>query len=284
MTTRQNEDTDATGATPAPESSTSAVDLIAAAVEVTTVVNDLSVQWLSARPTPGFRLLGTGTAEIERHLAAAIEPVTRRSVWSMQPHLPFDPGELMRTTDDRSRGRGLDMRGITTERTVLTNPLISSEHPDIHIGPAHFQCIVVDEVTAVVAGPNDDRGFQTAWLATRPDVVARVVALWHRTWERSRPVLAAGAKPPFTPRQCVVARRLVVGTKDAAIARELGISRRTVATDIADLVRRLGASNRAAAVLALRGGTYAGTHRASHATARADQLGEAPGLDSATAP
>jgi predicted DNA-binding transcriptional regulator YafY len=53
-----------------------------------------------------------------------------------------------------------------------------------------------------------------------------------------------------------------MGTKDAAIARELGVSRRTVAADIAHLVRELGASNRAAAVLALRGGTYADTQRA----------------------
>jgi len=50
----------------------------------------------------------------------------------------------------------------------------------------------------------------------------------------------------------------MVGTKDAAIARELGVSLRTVAADIAHLVHGLGASNRAAAVLALRGGVSTG--------------------------
>ena len=71
-------------------------------------------------------------------------------------------------------------------------------------------------------------------------------------------MLPPGATPPFTPQQCLVARRLMVGTKDAAIARELGVSLRTVAADIAHLVHGLGASNRAAAVLALRGGVSTG--------------------------
>ncbi|WP_374971167.1 helix-turn-helix transcriptional regulator [Terrabacter sp. BE26] len=71
-------------------------------------------------------------------------------------------------------------------------------------------------------------------------------------------MLPPGSAPPFTPRQCLVARRLMVGTKDAAIARELGVSLRTVAADIAHLVHELGVSNRAAAVLALRGGISAG--------------------------
>lgn len=242
----------------------SGVALAAAAVELSAVVNGLTVQWLSGRPTPGFRLLGASTGEIERNLSAAVEPLTRRSVWSMQPFLPFDPGELIRSTEARSRRRGLDMRGVTTERTLLNNPLLSSEYPEIHIGPALFQCLLVDEVTAVVAGPTDERGFQTAWLATRTDVVSRVAGLWHETWARSRPAIEPGSRPPFTPRQCVVARRLAVGVKDEAIARELGVSRRTVAADIAHLVEQLGASNRAAAVLALRGGTYAGTMRPVH--------------------
>lgn len=258
MTTRPDAGTGAAGEDEAPGS---VVRLAASAVELTAVVGDLTVQWLAGRPTPGFRLLGASTGEIERNLAAAVEPVTRRSVWSMQPFLPFDPGELIRSTETRSRRRGLDMRGVTTERTLLTNPLFSSEHPEVQIGPALFQCLLADERTAVVAGPTDERGFHTAWLATRADVVSRVAGLWHETWARSRPALEPGSRPPFTPRQCVVARRLAVGTKDEAIARELGVSRRTIAADIAHLVQHLGASNRAAVVLALRGGTYASTQR-----------------------
>ena len=240
------------------ESRRAGVGLAAAAVELTRLVNDLALAWLASEPTPGFRLLGSGIEEIERNLALAVEPATRRSVWSLQPLITFGPRNHMRSADARSRERGLDMRMVTTERTLLHHPLISSEYPMAHVGPAQFQCILVDETTAVVAGPNDERGFQTAWLATRSDVVTRVASLWHETWVRSRPVLPPGATPPFTPRQCLVARRLMVGTKDAAIARELGVSLRTVAADIAHLVHELGVSNRAAAVLALRGGISTG--------------------------
>lgn len=260
MTTEEHEDAEAAGRDGGRGRD---VSLAAAAVGLTAFVNDLTVQWLAGQPTPGFRRLGTGVNDIERNLAAVIEPMTRRSAWSMQPVINFDPRELMRETSARSEERGLDLRLVTTERTLLHNPLLSSEQPGVHVGPAQFQCILVDETTAVVAGPNDERGFPTAWLSTRADVVSRVAALWHETWARSRPAIPPGSKPPFTPRQCVVARRLVMGTKDAAIARELGVSRRTVAADIAHLVHELGASNRAAAVLALRGGTYADTQRAA---------------------
>ncbi|GAA2740296.1 LuxR family transcriptional regulator [Terrabacter aerolatus] len=233
-------------------------DLAASAVELTALVNTLAVRSVAGGHTPGFRRLGTGNEEIGRNLAEAVEPTTRRSVWSMQPIMHFDPGDELRSTNARSLARGLDMRTITTERTLRLNPLCSSEDPELRIGPALFQCILVDEATAVVAGPLSAQGFPTAWLATRSDVVAHVTDLWHETWARSRPAVPPGASPLFTPRQCLVARRLVVGTKDAAIARELGVSLRTVAAEISHLVSTLGASNRAAATLALRGGTFQG--------------------------
>lgn len=233
-------------------------DLAAAAVELTGIVNSLAVTALGGGRPSGFRRLGTGVGEIERNLAEAVEPATRRSAWSMQPTIRFDPGDDLRSTDARSLARGLDMRTITTERTLRLNPLCSSEDPELRIGPALFQCILVDGSTAVVGGPLSAQGFPTAWLATRTDVVARVTDLWHETWARSRPAVPVGAAPPFTPRQCLVARRLVVGTKDAAIARELGVSLRTVAAEISHLMSSLGASNRAAATFALRGGTHHG--------------------------
>ncbi|CAN7601746.1 LuxR C-terminal-related transcriptional regulator [Terrabacter sp. LjRoot27] len=229
--------------------------LAAAAVELSAVVNALAVTSLTGGRTPGFRRLGVGAEQIERNLATAVEPVTRRSVWSIQPIIHFDPVDISRTTNARSVERGLSMLTITTERTLRLNPLISSEKPDLQVGPAQFQCILADETTAVVAGPLSEHGFSTAWLTTRSDVVDRVRSLWHETLARSRPAVPEGTSPPFTPRQCLVARRLVVGTKDAAIARELGVSLRTIAAEISHLVTQLGVPNRAAASLALRGGT-----------------------------
>ncbi|WP_374971166.1 hypothetical protein [Terrabacter sp. BE26] len=113
--------------------------LAAAAVELTRLVNDLALAWLAGERTPGFRLLGSGIEEIERNLDVAVEPATRRSVWSLQPVITFDPRTRIRSADARSRDRGLDMRMVTTERTLLHHPLISSEHPMAHVGPAQFQ-------------------------------------------------------------------------------------------------------------------------------------------------
>jgi DNA-binding NarL/FixJ family response regulator len=52
-----------------------------------------------------------------------------------------------------------------------------------------------------------------------------------------------------------VARRVVVGVKDATIAREMGVSVRTVAGDVAHLMEVLGARTRAELALLVRGGS-----------------------------
>ncbi len=63
----------------------------------------------------------------------------------------------------------------------------------------------------------------------------------------------AGAPPPLTVRQLHVVKQLKCGAKDATIARQLGVSQRTVASDVAQVLAALGASTRAEAVAILDG-------------------------------
>ena len=91
--------------------------LAAAAVELSAVVNALAVTSLTGGRTPGFRRLGVGAEQIERNLATAVEPVTRRSVWSIQPIIHFDPVDISRTTNARSVERGLSMLTITLDES-----------------------------------------------------------------------------------------------------------------------------------------------------------------------
>ncbi len=210
------------------------------------------VMFDGAQP-PGFRMLGAGVDQIAEGLAT-LEPRTRRTVESVQPTSMFNPHDPTEALDESSRSRGVDLRFVGSERAFAMNPMLVATYPQARVGPTVARFILLDRRAAVVGGPNDPRGFPTAWLATRADLVLRVCDLWLRTWERAVPVVPPGEEPPFTRRQYQVARRLALGAKDQAIARDLGVSVRTVAADVAALVAALGARNRVEVVLVLRGG------------------------------
>ena len=230
------------------------LELHVAAATLRGRVEQLVIDRRSGRSTPGFRLLGEGIEQIDAGLAA-LEPRARSSVWTMQPLLFWDPRNRMIAIDEQTRQRGVDMRFITGERSAATYPLITSEMPHVRFGPAPAQFILVDGTTAVVGGPHGVDAYPTAWLTTRDDLVSVARALWDGALPQSRPGLAAGTEPLFTRRQCLVARRMVLGVKDAAIARELGGSVRTVAAEVSALLDGLGAGSRAEAGLLLRGGS-----------------------------
>ena len=231
------------------------LDLYAAAADLTRLVSDHVVGLLAGRPTPGFRRLGVGIDQIDKGLTA-LEPTAQRSVWTMHPILSYDPANEMTLLDDHTRRRGVDMRCITTERSLNLYPLLTSEIPHVRFGPARSQFILVDEAVAVVGGPHSEEGYPTAWLTTRADVLTLVRGIWDLTWQLSHPGVPAGQKPPFTARQCEVARRLVLGAKDSAIARDLDVSLRTVAADVSVLMHTLGAVSRAETAHLLAGGSH----------------------------
>jgi DNA-binding CsgD family transcriptional regulator len=231
------------------------LDLYAAAADLTQLVSGHVVELLAGRPTPGFRRLGVGIAQIDRGLTA-LEPTAQRSVWTMHPILGYDPANEMTRLDDHTRRRGVDLRCITTERSLNLYPLLTSEIPHVHFGPARSQFILVDESVAVVGGPHSEEGYPTAWLTTRSDVITRVRAIWELTSRLSHPGVPSGQKPPFTARQCQIARRLVLGAKDSTIARDLDVSLRTVTADVAVLLHTLGAGSRAEAAHLLVGGSH----------------------------
>jgi hypothetical protein len=104
-----------------------APSLAAAAVALSSVVNTLAVTCLAGGRTQGFRRLGVGAEQIERNLTTAVEPMTRRSVWSMQPIMHFDPGDDIRTTN---RGAAtLALRGGTQmSEAAPVAPYLRSVH------------------------------------------------------------------------------------------------------------------------------------------------------------
>ena len=228
-------------------------DLFRRVGRLTATVNDLALDHLAGATTPGFDLLGAGARDIDAGLTA-LEPQARRSVWSIMPSMRFNPHTPTHQLNERSTERGLDLRMVVTPHCLTVNPLMSSVDPAVRVGHVFTTFILVDLSAAVVFGPPGNHGEPTAWRATRADVLDAVTDIWTRVWDSSRPAVPPGSEPPFTRRQVLVASRLASGTKDAAIARELGVSVRTVVSEVAVIVERLGARGRLDAVHTLGAG------------------------------
>lgn len=200
----------------------------------------------------GLALLGIGHAAVA-HAKAELERRTRASVWSLQPRPAFDPEDTSYELDERSRARGVDLRMITTRRSLRLNPLLTSLCTGVHVGPVVAWLIVIDRRVAILDGPVTPAGDPTAWIATAGPLLTAALDVWDRTWSESSPALADATRAPLLPRQVEVARAICLGRTDAAIARQLGVSERTVARDVAAILDVTGAGSRAEAVLNMLG-------------------------------
>jgi len=229
------------------------LDLARRAARLTTMVNELAIEVAIGQPTPGFRLMGTGLEQVDAGFAA-LEASCTTQMGSLMPVIPFEPWDTGPELDRRSRDRGIELISIFSERAFRVNPLLTSLDPTARVGHAVTTMWVIDRSCVVLPGPLELDGSPTLYTATTPDLVDPALELWDLVLADSRPALAEGEAPPFTPRQVQTAILLARGAKDASIARELGVSVRTVVSEIAQLVARLGANSRVDAVLILRRG------------------------------
>ena len=96
------------------------------------------------------------------------------------------------------------------------------------------------------------------------EVLARLVATLHTSvwnmqrhsnivWADAEPAVPAGEAPPFTRRMVAIGIRVADGATDRQIARELGVSERTVSAEVREMSRRLGARNRTHAIALISG-------------------------------
>lgn len=229
------------------------VDLVRRAARLTAMVNELALEHLEGLPTPGFHLMGSGLTETDAGFAA-LEAECTSQIGSMMPVMAFEPWDIAFDLDRRSRDRGIDVMSVFSPRCLSVNPLMTSIDPTVRLGHAVTTMWVVDRTCVVLPGPVAPDGSITLFTVTLPDVFDPALALWDLVWAGSRPALADGEPPPFTPRQVQTAILLARGAKDASIARELGVSVRTVVSDMAHIVAQLDANSRVDAVLILRRG------------------------------
>lgn len=119
-------------------------------------------------------------------------------------------------------------------------------------GIAPVQMKIVDRRYVLLHGPFLG-GETTIMAVTEPDCLDAAWRYWHCVMNASFPAKdELGDYPEFTPRLRQVVALLAEDTRDEAIAETLGVSVRTVRSDIAELMGMLGVRTRFAAGLRSR--------------------------------
>ena len=104
--------------------------------------------------------------------------------------------------------------------------------------------IVVDRRVAIIPSPED---LQTALAIREPTIVAYLVDVFMRSWERARPFTSQEAsviKHIADEQRAMTMRMLIEGHSDPVSAKRLGVSPRTYAGYVADLKDEFDAETR----------------------------------------
>ncbi|SDG11057.1 Sugar-specific transcriptional regulator TrmB [Lentzea fradiae] len=184
-----------------------------------------------------------------------------REVMAMQPDGPLSAAyiEAARPLDLRCLRRGVRMRTIVLDEAVADDRTEKYVQELVALG-AHVRSvthsmermIIYDRSVAVVPidPGNSARG---ALIIHQPSLVTSMIALFDRVWCDARPVEAAEAAPGADEHLRLVEKQILTvlstSSKDEIAAREMGMSVRTFRRHVADLMTRLGASNRFQAAL-----------------------------------
>ena len=174
--------------------------------------------------------------------------------------LSMHPGPVM-PTEVLAQGLRRDLqvldRGVTM-RSIHLRPMTRIIHSmthlqDLRAGGAQvrianivpFRFILVDRVQALV--PALHTNSSNAMMVLRGEAItALLVKVFEMCWASAAPLEAAepGQESGLSSQQLWVLRLMSTGRKDEAIARELGVSVRTLRRVMADLMARLGVESR----------------------------------------
>lgn len=106
-----------------------------------------------------------------------------------------------------------------------------------------LRLIIVDrEVAVVPLDPSD--GTAGALVVKDVGTVTALVALFEAFWDSARELCDDQRQTDCTPLERAILRQLAMGAKDEAVARQFGLSVRTLRRGIADMMERLQARSR----------------------------------------
>ena len=202
-------------------------------------------------PVPGVEITARGGVEINRWMGRVVHNL--RELLSVRPAAAVHQLRLSLPNNRIAVANGLrmisvfDYYGLTEGGRAL---LATEDLGTYRLGVCPVQMKIFDRRTAVLQGPTVD-GDATVMVVSEPVCLEAVWSYWHRILNAAVPVTdestAAGARLSIRQRQ--IMSLLASDANDEAIATGLGISVRTVRSDIAEIMRILGVRSRFAAGL-----------------------------------
>jgi hypothetical protein len=149
----------------------------------------------------------------------------------------LERGARIRTLYQHSARRN----GVTREYVAA----VSERGAEVRTLDEFFnRMIVIDHRVAVIPSPND---LKVAIAIREPSVVAYLVDIFERSWERARPFTSRETtlmKDIAAEQRAMTMRMLIEGHSDPVSAKRLGVSPRTYAGYIADLKEEFQAETR----------------------------------------
>lgn len=204
-------------------------------------------------------------SDIERidgleHIRARLDDLAffaHREVLALQQDGPLSAGyiEAARPLDLRCLRRGIRMRTVVLQ-TALEDPLTASYIRElvtlgaqVRTVAQHMERMIIYDRSIAVVPVDPAESALGALVIRQPSLVTNMVALFDWIWAEARVVDFADDSgvtetEPITVLEKQVLDVLARVSKDESAARELGISLRTFRRHVADLMLRLGASNR----------------------------------------
>jgi DNA-binding CsgD family transcriptional regulator/DNA-binding transcriptional ArsR family regulator len=194
------------------------------------------------------------TARYEHHLRSA-----RREVL----HLVMPPSVATSAHPDRMAAQahaaslGVRFRAVYDVATFDQDITLRTAREGLDFGGEvrlskglPMKLVLFDDTAAMMTISPDDPGAGSL-LVYSPPLLRVLKALFEELWEHGAPwpVTSPAADPPtdepqIDPRSAQVLRLMALGMKDDAIARVLGVSRRTVQQIVSDVGAQLGARTR----------------------------------------
>ena len=203
-----------------------------------------------------YRFVGAGLRLFEEinDLASVQRRIEELSVGARRELLSFVPATRHPTTAG-SLHRGLLDRGVAV-RTIYPDSIVDDDAAyayarqltaggaSVRLSPAlPTRLLVVDRLVAMVPHEPYD-GTRGYVVVSHRGTVSALVSLFDAYWRAGRPLSAVAREEDCSPQERSVLRALMTGAKDDAVARQMGVSVRTVRRCIADLMSRIGVSSR----------------------------------------
>ncbi|MDQ3484653.1 MAG: LuxR family transcriptional regulator [Actinomycetota bacterium] len=180
-------------------------------------------------------------AEAEEEMLTA-QPQTGRDAQTLADAALRDTQMLERGTKMRTLYQHSARRSSITHKYVAA---VTARGAEVRTLDEFFnRMIVIDRRVAVIPGGDDLR---VAIAIREPSVVAYLVDIFERTWERARPFTnreTTMMKDIAAEQRAMTIRMLIEGHSDPVSAKRLGVSPRTYAGYVADLKEEYDAETR----------------------------------------